>query len=102
MNQKTINIRVAIAAACLFAALPPAQAENKEATATPYRPTISNPAELSEPGWLELELGWQRISGGSDKRRDSMPLTAKLAFSDDWGVLVGTEARVSAAPTWIT
>lgn len=94
MNRKTRNSRMAVAVACLFATLSPAQAEDKGATATPYRPTISNPAELSEPGWLELELGWQRISGGSDKRRDSMPLTAKLAFSDDWGVLVGTEAGI--------
>lgn len=94
MEQKIRNTRTTIAAACLFAALSPAQAEDKEATATPYRPTVSNPAELSEPGWLELELGWQRIRGGSDTRRDSLPLTAKLAFSEDWGMLVGTEAGV--------
>jgi len=94
MNNKQRASRITIAAACLCAALPPAQAEDKEAAATPYRPTVSNPAELPEPGWLELELGWQRIRGGSDTRRDSMPLTAKLAFSEDWGVLVGTEAGI--------
>jgi len=94
MKQKTPNIRTAIAAACLFVAFSPAQAEDKEPAATPYRPTVSNPAELSEPGWLELELGWQRIRGGSDTRRDSLPLTAKLAFNDDWGVLLGTEAGI--------
>lgn len=94
MKQKTPNIRTAIAAACLFAAFSTARAQDKEPAATPYRPTVSNPAELSEPGWLELELGWQRIRGGSDTRRDSLPLTAKLAFNDDWGVLLGTEAGV--------
>lgn len=94
MNRNIRNARMAIAAACFFAALPSAQAENQEAAATPYRPTVSNPAELSEPGWLELELGWQRIKGGSDSRRDSLPVTAKLAFSEDWGVLVGSELGV--------
>ena len=30
-----------------------------EPTATPYRPTVSTPAALSEAGWLELEAGGQ-------------------------------------------
>lgn len=94
MKRTTGNTGVAIAAAGLFIALPAAQAEDKEPAATPYRPTVSNPAELSEPGWLELELGWQRIRGGSDIQRDSQPLTAKLAFTDGWGILVGTETGV--------
>ena len=94
MNQKFRNTNLAVAMLCVFASLPPVMAEDKEPAATPYRPTVSNPAELSEPGWLELELGLQRIKGGPDKRRDSLPLTAKLAFSDDWGVLLGTEAGV--------
>lgn len=94
MKRTSINTGVAIAAVGLFISLPAAQAEDKEPAATPYRPTVSNPAELSEPGWLELELGWQRIRGGSDIQRDSQPLTAKLAFSEDWGVLVSTEAGV--------
>ena len=69
-------------------------AEARDPTATPYRPTVSNPADLSEPGWLEVELGWQQIKGGSDKRRDSFPALAKLAFSEDWGILVGGELAV--------
>lgn len=62
--------------------------------ATPYRPTVSNPADLSEPGWLEVELGGQRIDGGGDKRRDSIPALAKLAFTENWGILVGGELGV--------
>jgi len=93
-KQTNRNTGIAIAALCLCAAPPSARAEDKEPAATPYRPTVSNPAELSEPGWLELEMGWQRIRGGSDTRRDSLPLTAKLAFSEDWGVLVSTEAGI--------
>ena len=29
----------------------------EQPTATPYRPTVSNPADLSEPGFFELEAG---------------------------------------------
>lgn len=71
-----------------------AKAEDTAPTATPYRPTVSNPATLSEPGWLELELGGQTTKGGSDKRRSSLPFLAKLAFTEDWGVLIGNELAV--------
>ena len=76
-----------------------ASAEEQEPSATPYRPTISNPAALSEPGWLELEMGLQRIEGGADKQRDSAPLLAKLAFSENWGVLVGGELGIRRTDT---
>lgn len=61
---------------------------------TPYRPSVSTPAALSAPGWLEIEAGWQhnRIDGGI--RRDSIPLTLKLAFDEDWGIRLGNEAWV--------
>jgi len=71
-----------------------AHAEQREVEATPYRPTVSNPADLPVPGWLEVEMGWQRIKGGGDNRRDSFPVLAKLAFSEDWGILVGSELGV--------
>lgn len=78
------------AALCLQAAAVLAQ---ETPAATPYRPTLSNPAELSAPGWLELEGGWLRSRDGG-ARRSSLPYTAKLAFSEDWGILVGGEARI--------
>lgn len=78
----------------LNGAMASAHAEQEEAEARPYRPTISNPAELSAPGWLEVEMGWQRIKGGGDMRRDSFPVLAKLAFSEDWGILVGSELGI--------
>ena len=65
-----------------------------EPAATPYRPSVSTPANLSEPGWLEAELGWQRRSGGDAERRDSLPYTLKLAFSPDWGVRLGGDLQV--------
>lgn len=65
-----------------------------EPAATPYRPSVSSPANLSAPGWLDVEFGWQQTRGGADKNRDSFPVTAKLAFNPDWGVIVGTELGV--------
>lgn len=64
-----------------------------EVAATPYRPTVSNPAELSAPGWLELEAGWAHATGDGPSRL-SLPYTAKLAFTQDWGVLLGGELWV--------
>lgn len=87
-----------ILAACMVM-VTSANAEEHEPSVTPYRPTVSNPADLSEPGWLELEMGFQRITGGGDKQRDSIPLLAKLAFTENWGILVGSEAGVRRTDT---
>jgi hypothetical protein len=70
-----------------------AMAQAEEPAATPYRPTVANPAELPVPGWLEIEAGWLRQSG-QRARREALPYTAKLAFSEDWGVLLGGELHV--------
>jgi hypothetical protein len=65
----------------------------REPTVTPYRPTVSNPAELPVPGFLEVEAGWLRTAVADTSRR-SVPYLAKLAFNPDWGVLVGGDLRV--------
>lgn len=65
-----------------------------EPSATPYRPTVSTPANLSEPGWVELEAGGQRINGGESTRRESIPYTLKYAFTPDWGIRIGGDAWV--------
>jgi hypothetical protein len=67
---------------------------DNEPAATPYRPSVSSPANLPEPGWLDVEMGWQRTKGGSDKYRDSFPVAAKLAFNKDWGIVVNSELGV--------
>ncbi|MFZ6751293.1 transporter [Undibacterium sp. Ren11W] len=69
-------------------------ADNDDAI-TPYRPSVSSPAQLPLAGQLELELGG--LSSRSDEaRRHSMPYQLKLAFSQEWGVLVGGELLVVA------
>jgi hypothetical protein len=65
-----------------------------EVAVTPYRPTVSTPAALSAPGWIEVEMGVQDSNGGTPTPRDSAPYTVKLAFSDDWGVRLGGELWV--------
>ena len=67
----------------LLAFLPgTAWAANDAPSTTPYRPSVSTPAALSAPGWLEIEAGWQHDDSGG-ARRDSIPLTFKLAFDKD-------------------
>jgi len=61
---------------------------------TPYRPSVSTPAALSAPGWLELEVGGLHARGLAQSRRDSLPYTLKLAFTEDWGVRIGGDAWV--------
>ena len=58
----------------------------------PYRPSVSTPAQLSAPGWLELEAGGLRANGPGGASRTTLPYTLKLAFTPDWGLRVGGDA----------
>src|SRR3569832_2156849 len=65
---------------------------------TPYRPTVSNPAQLPAAGQLEQELGGMKSQPGAqadDRRRGSLPYLLKFGFSQEWGVLLGGDAYVS-------
>lgn len=84
-------------AVVLPAASPVLAADEAGPAATPYRPSVSSPAALPEPGWLDMEFGALRATGGGDRHRDSLPVAAKLAFDKDWGVVVGTELGVRRA-----
>lgn len=70
-------------------------AVDEEPSVTPYRPSVSTPAMLSAPGYLELEAGFIRSAGGGASRVDGVPYSLKLAFSPDWGIRLGGDARVS-------
>ena len=86
----------AIAALCALsctAAL--AQTSTGDApSVTPYRPSVSTPAALSAPGWLEVEAGVLHERGSGAARTDSLPYTLKLAITPDWGVRLGGDAWV--------
>ena len=68
-------------------------ADERTPAVTPYRPSVSTPAQLSAPGWLEGEFGLLRAQSAGPNR-DSAPFTLKLAFSPEWGVRIGGEALV--------
>ncbi|MES2105463.1 MAG: transporter [Pseudomonadota bacterium] len=70
-------------------------AADDDAGVLPYRPSVSSPAQLPQPGQLEFELGGLSSKSG-DSRRDSLPYLFKLAFNPQWGLLFGGEAYVSA------
>ena len=70
-------------------------ADGDEDAITPYRPSVSSPAQLPVPGQLEMELGGLHARS-DDARRSSVPYTFKLAFTKEWGVVVGGEAHVWA------
>ena len=81
---------------CLLAfVLNTAWAQADEPSAVPYRPSVSTPAALSQPGWLELEAGGLRTGAGGNVRRDSLPYTLKLALTPDWGIRWSGEAWVA-------
>lgn len=82
---------IAMTAAALRPTL--ASAQEAEDAIVPYRPTVSNPAQLPLPGRLEAELGGQRMHA-ADATRSSLPYVLKLAFTQEWGLLVGGEACV--------
>ena len=67
----------------------------------PYRPSVSTPAQLSAPGYLELEAGGLAAHG--DPTRYTLPYTLKLAFTPDWGIRIGGDAlvRQQGVPTGV-
>ncbi len=81
-----LALAVAIALPAVADDLPPVM---------PYRPSVASPAQLPAPGQLELEVGGLSAKTNGE-RRDSLPYQLKLAFSEEWGVLFGGEALVSA------
>jgi hypothetical protein len=87
--------RCGLAAAAAFSAAAAfAQSPDDAPAVTPYRPSVSTPAALSAPGWLEIEAGALHERGSGAARSDSLPYTLKLAVTPDWGVRLGGDAWV--------
>ena len=70
-----------------------AHADDGGPAVVPYRPSVSTPAQLSAPGYLELEAGGLRASANGTSRT-TLPYTLKLAFTPDWGIRVCGDAWV--------
>lgn len=66
-----------------------------ESGVSPYRPSVSSPAQLPLAGQLELELGVLR-NKTDETSRDSQPYLFKLAFNKEWGILIGGESYMSS------
>lgn len=73
----------------------PQLAVSQEVKVTPYRPTVSNPAALPEPGWLELDSGVVARYDKDGSRQNSLSYLAKFAITPDFGMLLGGDAFVS-------
>lgn len=88
-------IKSAVPVALLLACAAHSAIAEEAGAVTPYRPSVSTPAQLPAVGQLEYEAGFlsTRQDGG---RRDSMPVLFKLAFSEQWGILAGGDAYVSS------
>jgi hypothetical protein len=83
-----------VAATLLSARAASAADADNELKATPYRPTVSNPADLPVPHHIEWEAGGYAGHDPGDARHLSVPYLVKYAFTDDVGVLVGGEGFV--------
>jgi hypothetical protein len=84
---------------CVIIATQIARADDdSEPTVTPYRPTVSNPADLPQPGWIEGEFGAAHTYGDDGSRNDTVPWLIKYAFDENRGILIGGNAFVNDAP----
>lgn len=73
-------------------------AQQEAPSATPFRPTVTGGANLSAPGWLELEFGGQRLGGNDVDQRNSLPYLLKYSLNDRYALLLGGEAHVNLVP----
>lgn len=70
--------------------------DSAEPSVTPYRPTVSNPADLPAPGWLEGEFGGLRTNREDHTGSDSVPWLLKYAFDENHGLLLGGNAYLGS------
>jgi hypothetical protein len=83
---------MAIASLATGTACTAAWADDSDPPVVPYRPSVATPADLPAAGWPELEAGLAWSKGGDAARSLTSPLLFKLAWSDRWALLVGTDA----------
>ena len=86
------GLAVAAAVACC-GGVGAAWAQDDDPPVAPYRPSVATPADLPTAGWPELEAGVSSARGGDGTRSQTTPVTFKLAWSETWGVLIGTDVH---------
>lgn len=77
----------------VLGAVTPVLAE--EVSVTPYRPTVTNSAALSAPGWLELETGLITQDNKDGSKQQALVYLSKYSITPDFGVLIGGDAYAS-------
>jgi hypothetical protein len=92
MRTSTVNlVGLAVLAACLCSPLnlrgQCASAPHGEIRANPNRPTVADPADITEFGVLEVEYGWSHAWQGGGNRSNDFGALVKFA------VLCGVEIR---------
>lgn len=55
-----------------------------------YRPSVATPTDLPAPGWPQMDAGWTGTQGGDTARSQAVPVTFRLAWSESWGLILGT------------
>lgn len=102
MNKKSQKLRAIVGTTslglCVALLAPVTYAQETEPNATPFRPTVTSGANLSAPGWVELEIGGQRQGGNGTDARNSVPYLLKYSFNDKFALLLGGDGYVTTTP----
>ena len=85
---------MAALSACLCVFISIESRADDDPSVLPYRPSVSNPAALPEPGWLEFEIGLFRESQGSHSRDTTVPFMLEYAFTPDLGIILAGDAQM--------
>ena len=73
---------------------PPVAWADEIPAATPYRPNVANGADLTAPGYFELEGGFLRVKS-PDSWTTSFPVSLKYAFNKSLGMFITHNAATS-------
>lgn len=95
MNEKVPSVLSSVIAVLSIPVAAIADDSGDALKATPYRPTVSNPADLPVPNHFEWEAGGYNERDPGDARHASVPYLLKYAFTEDFGLLVGGESYVA-------
>ncbi len=94
MSQLTGQFCVVALLACCFIAQD--ALADEEITATPNRPGVANPADVTQRGVLEIEYGWERGFRSSDVKSVTVASgLIRFGLAEDFELRLGMENYVS-------